>query len=87
MAPLYPGVEQRGNLAVSVRTGAVLAIAPDHFTDGCPVLEERHEFASGPAVTYRCYLDPQSGHALVVDVVPGDAPRAFTSMPHRWATA
>jgi N-methylhydantoinase B len=85
--PLYPGVEQRGNVAVSTRSGAPLAVAPAHFTDGCPVLDERHEFPSGPAVIYRAYLDPGSGHALVVDVVPDGAPRAFTTLPRRWRDA
>ena len=84
--PLYPGVEQRGNLAVSARTGAVLAEAPDHFTDGCPVLEERFEFASGSAVVYQCYLDPASGHLLAVDVLPEGSPRAFSTLPHRWTS-
>ena len=39
--PLYPGVAQRGNLAYAEESGQVLAESPHHWTDGCPVLEER----------------------------------------------
>ena len=85
--PLYPGVEQRGRVAVSARTGAPLAVAPAHFTDGCPVLEERRSFDSGLAVVTRSYLDPGSGHVVVVDVVPEGEPRAFDTAPRRWTTA
>ena len=85
--PLYPGVVQRGHVAVSARTGVPLALSPAHFTDGCPVLEERRSFESGPAVVTRSYLDPGSGHVLVVDVVPEGEPRAFATAPVRWTTA
>ncbi|HUP71542.1 MAG TPA: hydantoinase B/oxoprolinase family protein [Acidimicrobiales bacterium] len=85
--PLYPGVVQRGCVAFSARTGAPLAVSPAHFTDGCPVLEDRRSFASGPAVVTRAYLDPGSGHVLVVDVVPDGEPRAFTTAPRRWTDA
>jgi N-methylhydantoinase B len=84
---LYPGVAQHGRVAVSTRTGAPLAVSPAHFTDGCPVLEERRSFASGPSVVTRAYLDPGSGHILVVDVVPDGEPRAFTTAPRRWTDA
>jgi N-methylhydantoinase B len=85
--PLYPGVVQRGSVAFSARTGAPRAVSPAHFTDGCPVLEDRRSFASGPAVVTRAYLDPSSGHVLVVDVVPEDEPRAFATAPRRWTDA
>ena len=72
---------------MSARTGAPLAIAPTHFTDGCPVLEERRSFDSGLAVVTRSYLDPGSGHIIVTDVVPEGEPRAFATAPRRWTTA
>ncbi|HXK23674.1 MAG TPA: hydantoinase B/oxoprolinase family protein [Myxococcota bacterium] len=81
-APLHPGVEQRGGVAVSVRTGAPLAVSPDHWTDGCPVLLEL--FPMGKGVEARGYLDPGSGHLLFVDVVTGEKRRTFESSPERW---
>ncbi len=84
--PLYPGVEQQGRLAVSTRSGAVLAEAPDHWTDGCPVLEERRQ--AGELILHiEAYLDPLTGHALVVDVRPEGIERTFTTLPTRWVTA
>jgi N-methylhydantoinase B len=84
--PLYPGVEQRGRLACSSRSGAVLAVAPDHWTDGCPVLEERRQ--AGELILHvEAYLDPVSGHALCVDVRPEGIERTFTTLPSRWVTA
>lgn len=84
--PLYPGVEQRGRLAVSSRSGAVLAAAPNHWTDGCPVLEERRQ--TGELILHvEAYLDPLTGHALVVDVRPEGIERTFTTLPTRWVTA
>lgn len=82
--PLYPGVEQRGGVAVSERSGAPLAIAPDHWTDGCPVLEEVSHADGGLGVARRAYLDPVTGHVLFVDAVPVGEPRAFTTTPRRW---
>jgi N-methylhydantoinase B len=83
--PLYPGVEQRGAFAVSVRTGAVLALAPDHWTDGCPTLRERLSDEEGIEIV--TYLDPVSGHALAVDVVAQGLDRAFATLPLRWTAA
>jgi N-methylhydantoinase B len=84
--PLYLGVVQRGALAISERSGAPLAVAPDHWTDGCPVLvETRAEF--GPEVSIRSYLDPATGHALFVEAVPAGAPRSFEVAPKRWQEA
>jgi N-methylhydantoinase B len=80
--PLYPGVEQRGHLAVSSRTGALLAIAPNHWTDGCPVLRE--ELSPAERIQIVTYLDPNSGHALAVDVVAQGLERAFETLPLRW---
>jgi N-methylhydantoinase B len=82
--PLYPGVVQRGRVAVAEASGAPLAIAPDHWTDGCPVLREDLWSDGGPPVTIRTYLDPVSGRALHVEAVVADAPRAFAVTPTRW---
>ena len=38
---MFPGVVQHGAVAVAEASGAPLAVAPDHWTDGCPVLIER----------------------------------------------
>jgi len=85
--PLYPGVVQRGDVAVAEASGAPLAVAPDHWTDGCPVLTEDLWGASGPAVSVRTYLDPASGRALHVEAVVGDAGRSFLVAPTRWSRA
>jgi N-methylhydantoinase B len=85
-APLYPGVVQRGRWAVSEETGAVLAQAPDHWTDGCPVIEERVQHGRLELVV-ETYLDPRSGRTLAVDVRPTGAARTFTSAPTRWQQA
>ena len=82
--PLYPGVVQRGRCAVAEASGAVLAVAPGHWTDGCPVLAEDLWGDDGPAVTVRTYLDPTTGRALHVEAVVGDAPRSFAVEPARW---
>jgi len=81
--PFYPGVVQRGPVAFSDSTGAVLAIAPDHWTDGCRVLEEPCD-REGPPVVIRSYLDPVSGRSLYVEAVPAGEPRSFRSSPRRW---
>jgi N-methylhydantoinase B len=83
---LYPGVVQRGADAFSEASGALLAHAPDHWTDGCPVVEE-HVTAGELALVVDTYLDPRTGRALAVDVRPEGAARTFTSMPGRWAHA
>ena len=83
--PLYPGVVQRGMVAFAEVSGACLAVAPDHWTDGCPVLTEDLWGAAGPKVTIRTYLDPASGRALHVEAVVGDAPRSFAVLPDRWS--
>ena len=82
--PLYPGVVQRGDLAVAVDSGAPLAVAPDHWTDGCPVLETRRR-GGGPPISTRAYLDPRTGQVLHVEVVPEGTPRSFEVRPGRWA--
>jgi N-methylhydantoinase A/oxoprolinase/acetone carboxylase beta subunit/N-methylhydantoinase B/oxoprolinase/acetone carboxylase alpha subunit len=80
--PLYPGVVEVGGRAYAEASGAPLADAPDHFTDGCPVLESAP--GPGPGIVTRTYLDPRTGHALMVEVVPAGTPRAFDVLPARW---
>jgi N-methylhydantoinase B len=84
--PLFPGIVQRGAVAYAVGSGAPLAVAPDHWTDGCPVLVERL-WEEGPGVEYRTYLDPGSGRALHVEVSLAGTPRSFTVLPARWVGA
>jgi N-methylhydantoinase B len=80
--PLYPGVVERHGLAVAAASGAPLAVAPDHWTDGCPVLETRRP-GPGPAVVWRGYLDPRSGRFLHVEVLPAGESRGFEVRPDR----
>ncbi|WP_328810505.1 hydantoinase B/oxoprolinase family protein [Rhodococcus sp. NBC_00294] len=80
--PIAAGVEQRGGVAVSARSGAVLALAPAHWTDGCPLLVE--EVAHG--VETRSYLDPGTGHILHTEVATAGDERSFESSPKRWRT-
>ena len=77
---------QLGNLAVAEESGAVLAVAPDNWLDGCPVLETQIDERAGGTVL-RSHLDPATGRALFVDVTRlGDAP-SIEIRPHRWAVA
>jgi N-methylhydantoinase B len=85
--PLYPGVVQRGSAAFADRSGALLAVAPDHWTAGCPVLVERRWQDDGPGVVFRTYLDPVEGRALHVEVALADTPRSFSVAPLRWSSA
>ncbi|HVM65773.1 MAG TPA: hydantoinase B/oxoprolinase family protein [Acidimicrobiales bacterium] len=84
--PLFPGVVQCGDVAYAAGSGAPLAVAPDHWTDGCPVLVEQL-WEEGPGVEYRTYLDPGSGRALHVEVALAGSPRSFTVLPGRWVAA
>jgi N-methylhydantoinase B len=65
-------------------SGAPLAKAPNHWTDGCPVLRERHPTRSGTDVIYDTYLDPLTGAALEVDARLDGDERSFTSLPRSW---
>jgi N-methylhydantoinase B len=80
--PLYPGVEQRGHAAHAIESGAALALAPDHWTDGCPMLEERRG-----RLLIRSYLDPLTGRCLLVEALPVGEARTVTSVPKRWLEA
>ena len=84
--PLYPGVVQRGCVAFAEASGAPLAVAPDHWTDGCPVSIERRG-DDGPPVVFRTYLDPLSGRSLYVEVALEEWPRSFEMSPRRWIGA
>lgn len=84
--PLYPGVVQRGAVACAEASGAPLAVAPDHWTDGCPVLVERLR-ADGPPVVTRTYLDPATGRALHTEVALEGSARTFETSPARWTSA
>jgi N-methylhydantoinase B len=79
--PLYVGVVQQGPVAYAEASGSPLAVAPAHWTDGCPQLVESD--AESPIVL-RTYLDPQTGAALHTDVTPPGVERSFTTMPMRW---
>jgi N-methylhydantoinase B len=80
--PICTGVEQRGGVAISTRSGAPLALAPDHWTTGCPVI--RNFLSAGHGVEIIAYLDPVTGHTLFVDVVAMGTERSFETSPHRW---
>lgn len=82
--PLFPGVVQRGRYAVSIRSGALLSEAPNHWTDGSPVFEERYDSPGPVPLVMRSYLDPLTGHALHTELVPEGAPRSFATLPDRW---
>jgi hypothetical protein len=79
-------VIQRGNLAISQWSGEVLAVAPDNWLDGCPVLDTRIDDRAGGTLM-RAHLDPGSGRALFVDVIrEADGP-SIAVLPNRWAHA
>ena len=80
--PLYPGVEQHGSIAYSTLSGATLAVSPDHWTDGCPMVEER-----GERLLIRSYLDPLTGGLLLVEALPAGEARAIDTRPARWTRA
>ena len=84
--PLYPGVEQRGAVAFATASGAPLALAPDHWTQGCPVVVARLR-ADGPPVVTRTFLDPATGRALHTEVALDGSPRTFEVSPARWTAA
>ena len=84
-APLYVDVDQRGAVAVSARSGVPLAVSPGTWTDGCPVIRK---FVPSPSdVEVIAYLDPQTGHLMLVDVVAEGVDRAIDSRPFRWTEA
>ncbi|MGE3693052.1 MAG: hypothetical protein AB7F98_16885, partial [Novosphingobium sp.] len=84
--PLYPGVIQDGNRAVSETSGAVLAIAPDNWLDGCPTLDMPIDDRAGGTVA-RAHLDPVNGRMLFVDVIRKNDGPSIDVRPDRWAKA
>ena len=82
--PLFPGIVQVGNRAVSEHSGAVLAVAPDHWTDGCLTLDETNVGSNGYVVTVRSYLDPLTGQRLFDELLLPDGTRSFACSPDRW---
>jgi N-methylhydantoinase B len=85
-APLHPGVVQRGSLAVAQDSGAVLAVAPDNWLDGCPVLDLPIDDRAGGIVA-RAHLDPITGRMLFVDVLRTSDGPSIASCPERWMRA
>jgi N-methylhydantoinase B len=81
--PLYPGVEQKESIAYAIASGAALALAPDHWTDGCPTLEDLR----GERLLVRSYLDPLTGTILFVDTLPRGEKRTISTLPARWVRA
>jgi N-methylhydantoinase B len=73
-------------VAYAEHSGSVLAVAPHHWTDGCPILQWRSS-PDGPDIRHRAYLDPATGRMLHVEVVPAEGARNFSVMPARWAGA
>ncbi len=84
--PLYPGVAQAGNLAISEASRAVLAIAPGNWLDGCPTLDMHIDDRAGGTVA-RAHLDPANGRMLFVDVIRKCDGPSIEVRPHRWAIA
>ena len=66
---------------------APLALAPDHWTAGCPALIEHPWGGNGPDVSYRSWLDPASGRALHVEAIVGGDADSFYVAPSRWVEA
>ncbi|MFC0530005.1 hydantoinase B/oxoprolinase family protein [Phytohabitans kaempferiae] len=81
--PLYPGVERRGSTAFARASGAVLAHAPDPWTAGCPVLET----PLYGSLVERGYLDPVTGHLLLVEAVPAGSACSVVTSPAHWTGA
>jgi hypothetical protein len=73
-------------LAVSEWSGAVLAVAPGNWLDGCPVLDMPIDARAGGTVA-RAHLDPASGRMLYVDVIRQSDGPSIDIRPARWARA
>jgi N-methylhydantoinase B len=84
--PLYPGVVQRGDLALAEESGALLAVAPGNWLDGCPVLETPID-QGARGVIARAHLDPLTGRMLYVDVVCASDGPSIEIRPERWVRA
>ncbi len=84
--PLYPGIVQRGNLAIAEASGAVLAVAPGNWLDGCPVIDTHVDDRAGGTIT-RSHLDPATGRLLFVDVLRLQDGPSMDIAPLRWSQA
>ena len=84
--PLYPGIIQIGNVAVAEESGAILAVAPDNWLDGCPVLDMPVDERGGGIVA-RAHLDPLTGRMLFVDVLRRDDAPSIEICTDRWKLA
>lgn len=82
--PLFPGIVQIGSRAVCAESGAVLAEAPNCWTQGCFTLDEENAGANGYVVRTRSYFDPVSGLRLFHDILDGDGTSLFEFSPARW---
>jgi N-methylhydantoinase B len=85
--PLFPGIVQDGDIAIAEASGAPLARAPDHWTEGCPVLIEPLYDNEKPGVIHRSWLDPETGRSLHVEAVLAEDPERFLVAPRRWVDA
>jgi N-methylhydantoinase B len=83
--PLYPGIVQCGRYAVAEKSGAVLAVAPGNWLNGCPVLST-HFNNGNISVVSRAYLDPTTGAILHLSVDRADEGIPMNIAPARWAT-
>ena len=55
---------------------------------GCPMLiERRWQAVDGPDVSYRSWLDPETGRALHVEAIVDGDTNSFLVAPARWAEA
>jgi N-methylhydantoinase B len=82
--PLFPENVQG---AISKHSGATLAVAPAHWTDGCPVLGEPDDGPGPVPLVLRSCLDPATGPALHAELLPRGEPRSFSMLPDRWLEA
>jgi hypothetical protein len=71
---------------VSQFSGAVLAVAPDNWLDGCPALDLPVDDRAGGTVA-RAHLDPASGRILFVDVLRRHDAPSIEIRPARWLRA
>jgi N-methylhydantoinase B len=84
---LYPGVLQRGRFAIAEASGALLAVAPNPWVDGCPVLRDRWKTRAGRDIEIEAYLDPRTGTTLLVDATLQGSGPSFAIEPRRWMEA
>jgi N-methylhydantoinase B len=84
--PLYPGVVQQGDMALAEQSGALLAVAPGNWLDGCPVLDQLLDDRAGRLVM-RQHLDPLTGRILFADVTFADDEPGIAINPERWTRA